>query len=168
MHDGDAVLPVAMTRLAHAHELNVGEVLQRASLLDVELDSPPQLLVCSAQQGCSLTHRQIQGRCQGQSLERVRKAGARARPRQAHLVGLAATAARNLRHGSVRLGLKLVEVQVQPAVHEPRGYPASREGNALAWKPILKGCGAYAQLVTDFYRASLIVIVPFFMRNTLK
>jgi len=137
VHDGDVVLPAAKARLVDAHELNVGEGFQRPSLLDVELDTPPQLLVRAAQQGCSLAHRQIQAQRQRQGLEGGREARARARPRHAHLRGLAAAAARHARHVAVQPGLELEEVQVppgaaQPVVHGLGGHPASRTGQRLS------------------------------------
>ncbi len=50
LHDGDVVLAAAQAGLVDAHDLHALEALQRARLLDVELDAPPQLLVAAAQQ----------------------------------------------------------------------------------------------------------------------
>jgi hypothetical protein len=67
MHDGDVVLAAARAGLVDAHDLHALEALQRARLIDVELDAPPQLLVLAAQQRRGLAHWQFaaQGRRQG-------------------------------------------------------------------------------------------------------
>jgi len=50
VHDGDVVLAALQTGLVDAHDLHAFEVLQRACLINVELDAPPQLLFLASQQ----------------------------------------------------------------------------------------------------------------------
>jgi hypothetical protein len=89
VHDGDVALPAMQTGVVDAHDLHRAHVVERAGLIDIVLDAPPQLLVGTAQQCRGLAHRKLPAQRQRQGLEQRGEARAFARPGHACLPGLA-------------------------------------------------------------------------------
>ena len=77
VNDRDVVLAPAQAGLVDANDLHAFEALLGASLIDVELDAPPQLLVLAAQQLCGLANGQLAAQRQCQGLKRGREAKSR-------------------------------------------------------------------------------------------
>jgi hypothetical protein len=102
---GDVVLPAPQAGLVDAHSAHRAHVVQLPGLVNVVLEAPPQRLVCTAQQLGRLAHRQLSAKRQSQGLEQ--RGEALARPRHAHLRGLAAAAARHTWHIGVQPRLEL-------------------------------------------------------------
>lgn len=90
VYDGDVVLPATKTRLVDTHGAHAGEGFLCSGLRDVDFDSPPQLLVRTAQLFRRLALGKFAAHRQRQGLEGGHKARVGAGPRHPHLRGLAA------------------------------------------------------------------------------
>jgi hypothetical protein len=134
--DGDVVLASLHAGVVDAHQAHRTHVLLGARPGHVVLDAPPQLLVAYAQHPGGLAHGQALAQRQRERLEQQRKATALARPRHAHLAGLAAGRALHAWHPRVQPRLELEEVQMPPGaavavVNELIRRPAARAGKPL-------------------------------------
>ncbi|AFJ02124.1 hypothetical protein Q7C_955 [Methylophaga frappieri] len=140
---GDVVLPAPQAGLVDAHSAHRAHVVQLPGLVNVVLEAPPQRLVCTAQQLGRLAHRQLSAKRQSQGLEQRGEARTLARPRHAHLRGLAAAAARHTWHIGVQPRLELEEVQMSPRAPQSvmdalRGRVALRAAQQLGVAPNLE------------------------------